>query len=78
MGKGLSVLMDIFNPECIVIGSIFVRNYDEIWPYAEQVIERETLPVVRKACRILPSLLSESVGDIAGLIVAGYHSGMEN
>ena len=78
LGKGLSVLMDIFNPECIVIGSIFVRNYDEIWPYAEQVIERETLPVVRKACRILPSLLSESVGDIAGLIVAGYHSGMEN
>ncbi|WP_141825815.1 ROK family protein [Clostridium sp. KNHs216] len=77
LGKGLSVLMDILNPECIVIGSIFVRNYDEIWPYAQEVIERETLPAVRGACRILPSRLSESVGDIAGLVVAGYHLGWE-
>lgn len=73
LGKGLSVLMDILNPECIVIGSIFVRNYEEIWPFAREVIERETLPVTREACRIVPSLLSESVGDIAGLVVAGYH-----
>ncbi len=73
LGKGLSILMDLLNPERIVIGSIFVRNYNEIWPYAEQVIERETLPMVRKSCKILPSELSESVGDIAGLIVAGYN-----
>lgn len=78
LGKGLSVLMDFLNPECIVIGSIFVRNYDEIWPYAQQVIERETLPMVRKACRVLPSMLSESVGDIAGLIVAGYNLRLEH
>jgi glucokinase len=77
LGKGLSVLMDLLNPERIIIGSIFVRNYEEIWPYAEQVIERETLPVVRKACTVLPSQLSESVGDIAGLIVAEYHLGLE-
>ncbi|MBW7572148.1 ROK family protein [Caproiciproducens faecalis] len=77
LGKGLSVLMDILNPECIVIGSIFVRNYEEIWPSTRKVIERETLPAARKACRILPSQLSESVGDIAGLMVAGYHLGWE-
>lgn len=77
LGKGLSILMDLLNPERIVIGSIFVRNYEEIWPYAQQVIERETLPGVRKACRILPSELSESVGDIAGFIVAGYNLGLE-
>lgn len=73
LGKGLSIIIDFLNPECIVIGSIFVRNYDEIWPYAEQVIQEETLPAARKACRVLPSQLSESLGDIAGLIVAGYH-----
>nr|WP_319487293.1 ROK family protein [uncultured Caproiciproducens sp.] len=77
LGKGLSVIMDLLNPECIVIGSIFVRSYDEIWPYAEQVIEKETLPMIRKACRIVPSQLSDSVGDIAGLIIAGYHLGLE-
>lgn len=78
LGKGLSVIIDFLNPECIIIGSIFVRNYNEIWPYAEQVIERETLPANRKACTILPSQLSESVGDIAGLIIAGYHLETEN
>ena len=78
LGKGLSILMDTLNPECIVIGSIFVRNQDEIWPYAQQVIERETLPMVREACKILPSQLSESVGDIAGLIVADYNLRLEN
>lgn len=78
LGKGLSVLMDLLNPECIVLGSIFVRNYNEIWPYAQQVIEKEALPAVRKACRVLPSQLSESVGDIAGLIVAGYNLNLED
>lgn len=78
LGKGLSILMDIFNPECIVIGSIFVRNYDEIWPYAKQVIAEETLEAVRKSCRIVPSQLAESVGDIAGLIVADYNIGLEH
>jgi len=77
LGKGLSVLMDLLNPECIVIGSIFVRNYDEIWPYAEQVIKMETLPMVWKACKIMPSKLTESVGDIAALIVADYNLRLE-
>jgi glucokinase len=78
LGKGLSVLMDLLNPECIVIGSIFARNYDEIWPYAEQVIARETLEAVRSTCKIVPSLLLESVGDIAGLIVADYNIRLEH
>lgn len=78
LGKGLSILIDFLNPERIVIGSIFVRNYDEIWPYAKQVIEKETLPAARNACQVLPSQLSESVGDIAGLVVAGYHLEMED
>jgi glucokinase len=73
LGKGLSILMDLLNPECIIIGSIFVRNYNEIWPYAEQVINAETLPMVREACKIIPSHLGEYVGDMAGLMVADYN-----
>ena len=78
LGKGLSILIDLLNPECIVIGSIFARNYNEIWPYAKQVIEAETLPQARNACRIVPSELSESVGDIAGLMVADYNLKIES
>lgn len=78
LGRGLSILMDILNPERIILGSIFVRSHDEIWPHARQVIERETLPAVRAACQILPSRLSESVGDAAALIAASYYIEMEH
>lgn len=73
LGKGLSFLMDTLNPERIVIGSIFVRSHEEIWPAAKEVIERETLPQVRAACRVVPSALTESVGDVAALMVAEYN-----
>lgn len=78
LGKGLSLLMDILNPECIILGSIFVRSYHEIWPHAQAVIEREALPAVRAACSVLPSRLAESVGDVAALTAAAYYIGMEN
>ena len=77
LGYGLSILIDILNPERIVIGSIFARCYDQIWPWAEQVIRNETLCAARKACKVVPSGLSESVGDIAALMVAKYNMDLE-
>lgn len=74
LGYGLFILIDVLNPEIIVIGSIFRRCYDEIWPWAKQIIEEETLPLSQKVCQIRPSQLSESVGDIASLVVADYNS----
>lgn len=78
LGKGLSILMDILNPDCVILGSIFVRSYNEIWPHAQAVIERETLPAVLATCRVLPSQLSECVGDVAALTAAAYYIEMEN
>lgn len=77
LGYGLSILIDVLNPERIVIGSIFARCYDQIWPWAEQVIQSETLCAARKACKVVPSGLSESVGDIAALMVAKYNMDLE-
>jgi glucokinase len=77
LGKGLSILIDLLNPEKIIIGSIFVRCFDEIWPWAEQVIKIETLSLNRKVCQVVPSQLSEAVGDIASLTVAEYYMNME-
>lgn len=77
LGKGLSILIDLLNPEKIVIGSIFVRCYEEIWPWANKVIEDESLPESRKACEVVPSELSESVGDVAALVLAEYYSSLE-
>lgn len=78
LGKGLSILIDLLNPERIVIGSIFARCYEEIWPWAESVIHEETLPQSREVCQVVPSQLSESLGDIAALMVAAYYSGRKD
>ncbi len=70
LGKGLSVIIDILNPECIVLGSIFVRSADLLIKLMEKAIADESLPLARKVCRIVPAELEEQIGDIASLSVA--------
>lgn len=70
LGKGLSIVMDILNPELIVIGSIYARNEAMMKPLMEEMLAREALPLARKACRIVPAALGESLGDYAALSVA--------
>ena len=73
LGYGLSIVMDILNPERIVIGSVFTRARDLLWPEAEAVILEEALEYTRKVCQVVPSELTESVGDLAALTVADYY-----
>lgn len=70
LGKGLAILIDILNPECIVIGSIYTRNEDYLRPLLEPVLESEAIPAARKVCKILPAALGEHIGDYAALCVA--------
>ena len=78
LGKGLSMVIDLLNPERIVIGSIFARCREQLWPAAARMIAAETLPAARAACTVVPCALSESVGDIAALTVALYYQEKEN
>ncbi|MBE9518403.1 MAG: ROK family protein [Bacteroidetes bacterium] len=70
LGKGLAILIDILNPECIVIGSIYARNEEYLKPLIEKVVEREAIPAARKVCRVVPAALGDSIGDYAALCVA--------
>ena len=70
LGKSLAILIDILNPERIVIGSIFARSQELIWPAAKEVIERETLARSREVCEVVPAGLGEKIGDYAALAVA--------
>lgn len=69
LGVGLSILIDIINPEVIVIGSIYARNEDMMKPVMEKVISREALPLAAKVCRVVPAELGEAIGDYAALSV---------
>ncbi|MHC6203717.1 ROK family protein [Breznakiellaceae bacterium SP9] len=70
LGRGLSLLIDILNPQCIVLGSIFVRSEGLFRPLMESIIARETLAASRGQCVILPARLGELLGDKAALGVA--------
>lgn len=70
LGAALSVLIDLLNPQVIVIGSIFARREGLLRDVAWQVVEQETLPIARKTCRLLPAQLGEELGDVAAISIA--------
>ena len=70
LGRGLSILIDILNPERIVIGSIFARSRNLLWDGAKQEIEREALGIASGVCEVVPAELSESIGDYAAVATA--------
>lgn len=69
LGRGLAVIIDILNPEVIVIGSIFARSEHLLRPSMDAALEREALPHSLAACSVRPSALGDSVGDFAAVAV---------
>ena len=70
LGMGLSVIIDILNPERIVLGGIYTRCEDLFKPGMTKVLTDEALAPSLSACEIVPAALGESIGDIAALAVA--------
>lgn len=70
LGMGISVLIDILNPEKIVIGSVFERSEELLRDKMENVIKRETLLYSREVCEIVSAKLGDSIGDWAAIAVA--------
>lgn len=70
LGRGLSILIDLLNPERIVIGSIYARSSELLIPAMQEVITAEALPMNAAVCKVLPAELGEKLGDVAALSVA--------
>jgi glucokinase len=70
LGRGLAVLIDILNPQKIVIGSIFSRSGHLLTDSMKEVLQREALPLSKKVCEILPAELGENIGDYAAVATA--------
>ena len=70
LGRGLSVLVDIINPERIVIGSIFQRSAELLREPMERVMRQECLPFSLDACEIVPAELGDDIGNRAALSLA--------
>ena len=70
LGQGLALLVDVINPERIVIGSIYARSGHLLQEGMQRALAREALPAALAACESVPAALTESVGDKAALCVA--------
>ena len=70
LGRGPVIVIDLINPELIVIGGIYTRNREMMEPFVLREIEREALSHARRVCSIRPAALGEQIGDYAALSVA--------
>ncbi len=70
LGQGLALIVDLINPDAIVIGSIYARSEDLIERAMRESLMREALRDSVEACRILPAALGDSIGDYAALAIA--------
>lgn len=70
LGRGLALIIDVLNPEVIILGSIFGRSRDLIEPYMLEVVHREAIGFSAAKCRIVPAGLGEHIGDMAALVLA--------
>ena len=70
LGRALAMLIDILNPEMIVLGSIYTRSGHLLEDAMRRELEKEALPSALAACRIVPAQLGEKTGIIAAITVA--------
>ncbi len=70
LGRALAMLIDMLNPEVIVIGPLGHRLGEAWLGPAREVVAAEALAPAGEACRIVPSGLGERIGDLAALAVA--------
>lgn len=70
LGQGLAVLIDVLNPEKIILGSVYARSNDLLVEEMYKVLKQECLPQALAVCDIVPAALGENLGDVAALSVA--------
>jgi glucokinase len=77
LGEALALLVDVLNPERIVLGSVYVRCRDLLEPAMLETLHREALPESVRACTVLPATLGEAIGNYAAVAIARYHLDQE-
>ena len=70
LGRALAILVDILNPERIVIGSIYARQSAFLAPYLFKTLREEALDRSLSVCKIVPAALGGRTGTLASIAVA--------
>jgi len=70
LGRGMALLVDAFNPQIIVLGSLAVMLGERVLAPARHELAIEALPQALAACEVLPAALGKHIGDVAALMAA--------
>lgn len=70
LGRGLAIILDILNPEIIVLGSVFRRCRHLLENSMNQSLREESMAISFNACKILPSKLGDDIGLFAAAATA--------
>jgi glucokinase len=70
LGRGLAVLVDVLNPELIVVGGMGVRLGDLVLEPARRTLAEEGTASGVAVCRVVPAALGERTGDVGAICVA--------
>lgn len=73
LGRTLAVLVDLLNPERIIIGGVFPRSEQLLRPSMEAELALESLAASVACCQIMPAKLGETIGS-HGAIAAALHA----
>ena len=74
LGEALAILVDVLNPQRVVVGGLALRFGEALLGPARQRMAEEALADAAAQCTVLPAGLGERIGDVAALCVAmGLH-----
>lgn len=70
LGEACAILVDLLNPDRILVGGLAMRMGDALLEPARSVMRRESLAGAAAVCTIAPAALGETIGDVAAFCVA--------
>ena len=74
LGEALAIIVDVLNPERIVIGSIYARCEQWVAPAMQAALQREGLAESLRVCAVVPARLGDEIGSYAAVAIARYHA----
>jgi glucokinase len=67
LGVGLANLINLLNPEKIILGGSVMKSADLFWKPMIQSVHQHAWPTLYRACRIVKTGLGDQVGNLGAL-----------
>jgi glucokinase len=70
LGAGVATVMNLFNPDAVVIGGGVSRSADLLLPIVRREVAARAMPMVARAARVESAALGDDVGIVGAALLA--------